>query len=188
MVDPWAVLRRLRTYLRPGGLVMASSPNVSHYSVIGMLLKGDWTLADSGRMDRTHLRWFTPRSYADMFKTCGFEVLSTEPLRAPGQAAKLIARLSGGRLEHLFVGQIVVVGKKTGGLDFRLTDAWVSLRASGSCERCAAGERPTGPAALRTASNAAASRRVVLFTGRQTRGCRGFSSVPRTGLGESGKN
>ena len=114
MVDPWAVLRRLRTYLRPGGLVMASSPNVSHYSVIGMLLKGDWTLADIGRMDRTHLRWFTPRSYADMFQTCGFEVLSTEPLRAPGQAAKLIAKLSGGRLEHLFISQIVLVGKKTG--------------------------------------------------------------------------
>jgi 2-polyprenyl-3-methyl-5-hydroxy-6-metoxy-1,4-benzoquinol methylase len=113
LVDPWAVLRRLRTYLRPGGLVMASSPNVSHYSVIVMLLKGHWTLADSGRMDRTHLRWFTPRSYTDMFRSCGFEVLSTEPLRAPGYAAKLAAKLSGGRLEHLFISQIVVVGKKT---------------------------------------------------------------------------
>jgi 2-polyprenyl-3-methyl-5-hydroxy-6-metoxy-1,4-benzoquinol methylase len=113
LVDPWAVLRRLRTYLRPGGLVMASSPNVSHYSVIWMLLKGDWTLADSGRMDRTHLRWFTPRSYADMFQSCGFEVLSTGPLREPGPRAKLIAKLSRGRLEHLFIGQIVVVGKKT---------------------------------------------------------------------------
>jgi 2-polyprenyl-3-methyl-5-hydroxy-6-metoxy-1,4-benzoquinol methylase len=113
LVDPWAVLRRLRTYLRPSGVIMASSPNVSHYSVIGMLLKGDWSLADSGRMDRTHLRWFTPRSYADMFQSCGFEVLSTEPLRQPGPRAKLIAKLSGGRLEHLFVSQIVVVGKKT---------------------------------------------------------------------------
>jgi 2-polyprenyl-3-methyl-5-hydroxy-6-metoxy-1,4-benzoquinol methylase len=113
LVDPWAVLRRLRTYLRPGGLVMASSPNVAHYSVIWMLLKGDWTLADIGRMDRTHLRWFTPRSYADMFQSCGFEVLCTEPLRRPGPRAKLIAKLSRGRLEHLFIGQIVVVAKKT---------------------------------------------------------------------------
>jgi 2-polyprenyl-3-methyl-5-hydroxy-6-metoxy-1,4-benzoquinol methylase len=113
LVDPWAVLRRLRSYLRPGGLVMASSPNVSHYSVIGMLLKGDWTLADSGRMDQTHLRWFTPKSYADMFQSCGFEILSIEPLREPGPRAKLITKLSGGRLEHLFISQIVLVGKKT---------------------------------------------------------------------------
>jgi 2-polyprenyl-3-methyl-5-hydroxy-6-metoxy-1,4-benzoquinol methylase len=112
LVDPWAVLKRLRTYLRPGGLAMASSPNVAHHSTIRMLLKGEWTLAESGRMDRTHLRWFTPRSYADMFRTCGFEVVSTESLSEFGPRAKLVNRLTAGRFEHLFVGQIVVVARK----------------------------------------------------------------------------
>jgi len=111
LVDPWTVLKRLRGFLRPGALAMASSPNVAHYSIIGMLLKGEWTLADSGRMDRTHLRWFTPRSYAEMFRTCGFEVISTEPLSEFGPRAKLVNRLTAGRLEHLFIGQIVVVAK-----------------------------------------------------------------------------
>lgn len=111
LVDPWAVLRRLSAYLRPGAIVFASSPNVAHYSVILMLLKGDWTLADKGRMDRTHLRWFTPKSYAGMFEDCGFGVVSVEPLRKPSLAARLISKLSGGRLEHLFISQIVVVGR-----------------------------------------------------------------------------
>jgi 2-polyprenyl-3-methyl-5-hydroxy-6-metoxy-1,4-benzoquinol methylase len=113
LTDPWSVLRRLRSWLRPGALVMASSPNVAHYSVIKMLLTGDWALADSGRMDRTHLRWFTPRSYKEMFQTCGFDVLSTEPLRPLGSKAGLISKLSGGRAEHLFISQIVVIGKNT---------------------------------------------------------------------------
>jgi 2-polyprenyl-3-methyl-5-hydroxy-6-metoxy-1,4-benzoquinol methylase len=112
LVDPWAVLKRLRTYLRPGGLAMASSPNVAHHSVIRMLLKGEWTLADSGRMDRTHLRWFTPKSYADMFRRCGFDVLSAGPLSDFSPRAKLVNRLTARRLEHLFVGQIVVVARK----------------------------------------------------------------------------
>ena len=111
LTDPWSVLRRLRSWLRPGALVMASSPNVAHYSVIKMLLTGDWALTDSGRMDRTHLRWFTPRSYTKMFQSCGFDVLSTEPLRQLGSKAGLISKLSGGRAEHLFVSQIVVIGK-----------------------------------------------------------------------------
>jgi 2-polyprenyl-3-methyl-5-hydroxy-6-metoxy-1,4-benzoquinol methylase len=111
LVDPWVVLKRLRHFLRPGALAMASSPNVAHYSTIRMLLKGEWTLADSGRMDRTHLRWFTPKSYAEMFRACGFEVVSTEPLSEFGPRAKLINRLTARRLEHLFIGQIVVVAK-----------------------------------------------------------------------------
>jgi 2-polyprenyl-3-methyl-5-hydroxy-6-metoxy-1,4-benzoquinol methylase len=111
LVDPWATLRRLRAYLRPGALVLASSPNVAHYSVIQMLLRGDWTLEDSGRIDRTHLRWFTPRSYGEMFRDCEFEVLSVEPLRKPGSKARLISRLSGGRLEHLFISQIIMIAR-----------------------------------------------------------------------------
>lgn len=111
LVDPWVALKRLRRFLRPGALAMASSPNVAHHSTIRMLLKGEWTLANSGRMDRTHLRWFTPKSYAEMFRACGFEVVSTEPLSELGPRAKLANRLTAGRLEHLFIGQIVVVAK-----------------------------------------------------------------------------
>jgi 2-polyprenyl-3-methyl-5-hydroxy-6-metoxy-1,4-benzoquinol methylase len=116
LVDPWAVLKRLRAYLRPGGLAMASSPNVAHHAIIRMLLKGEWTVADSGVMDRTHLRWFTPRSYADMFRACGFEVVSAGPLSEFGSRAKLVNRHTAKRLEHLFVGQIVVVARNGGSL------------------------------------------------------------------------
>ena len=90
---------------------MASSANVAHHSTIRMLLKGEWTLANSGRMDRAHLRWFTPKSYAEMFRAWGFEVVSAEPLSELGPRAKLANRLTAGRLEHLFIGQIVVVAK-----------------------------------------------------------------------------
>ena len=111
LVDPWAVLKRLRPLLRPGALVFASSPNVAHHSMIRMLIKGRWDLEDLGRMDRTHLRWFTPRSYAQMFRDCGFEIVSLEQVRKPGPRARLINALTGGRLKHLFISQIVVVAK-----------------------------------------------------------------------------
>src|SRR5210317_622352 len=35
--DPWAVLRQLHSYLKPGALVLASSPNVANKRVISML-------------------------------------------------------------------------------------------------------------------------------------------------------
>lgn len=79
LVDPWKVLARLKPLLKAGGLIFASSPNVSHRSIIHMLLRGDWSLTDFGPMDRTHLRWFTPKSYAKMFRSSGFTVRAVDP-------------------------------------------------------------------------------------------------------------
>lgn len=61
MVDPWAVVDRLVTdYLAEGGLLIASLPNVRHYSVVlPLLFRGRWDYADAGLLDRTHLRFFT---------------------------------------------------------------------------------------------------------------------------------
>lgn len=112
LVDPWKVLKRLSFLLRPGGLVFASSPNAAHHSMIRMLLNGRWDLQDSGRMDRTHLRWFTPRSYAQMFRDCGFEVLAVAPIVQPGGKARFVNACTGGRLAHLFISQILLTARK----------------------------------------------------------------------------
>ena len=39
-MDPGAALRKIRPLLKPEALVFASSPNISHYSAIRMLLRG----------------------------------------------------------------------------------------------------------------------------------------------------
>lgn len=108
LVDPWAVLKRLQPLLKPGAIVLASSPNISHWHVVCELIGGDWQLTDAGHKDRTHLRWFTPKSFRRMFNECGYLVKDVFPIRRPGWKAQLISRLSGGRLAHLFISQICV--------------------------------------------------------------------------------
>ena len=39
LIDPWAVLKKLRPFLRPSGLLYASSPNVAHISVLRQILR-----------------------------------------------------------------------------------------------------------------------------------------------------
>lgn len=106
LVDPWAALAKVRPLLRPGALVFASSPNVAHHRVIWMLVCGDWHTADAGVMDRTHLRWFTPRSYRALFASCGYVVDSVRALGPLSKKARAVSLLTAGRLHHLFVGQI----------------------------------------------------------------------------------
>jgi 2-polyprenyl-3-methyl-5-hydroxy-6-metoxy-1,4-benzoquinol methylase len=105
LTDPWTTLERLLRCLKPGGFVLASSPNLAHWRVIWRLMKGRFDYEPDGVMDRTHLRWFTSATYREMFEAVGLQVLHSGPLCAPGPTARAIIQLSGGRLSHLFAVQ-----------------------------------------------------------------------------------
>ena len=61
--DPLPVLVALNRSLAAGGRVIVSVPNVAHLWVRLSLLLGRWDYADRGILDRTHLRFFTRRSF-----------------------------------------------------------------------------------------------------------------------------
>ena len=106
LVEPWEVVRRMAELLRPGGIALASSPNVAHYHVIASLLRGRFDLTDQGTFDRTHMRWFTPRTYAEMFERAGLRVETVKPVTPFAPRVRLLSSLSGGRIDHLFMRQI----------------------------------------------------------------------------------
>lgn len=104
-VDPWQVLTSLGRYLRPGALVLSSSPNVAHWKIIRQLWNGRFDLEDKGIMDRTHLRWFTPATYAELFRDNGYAVDRVWPIADLPSGKRLLALMLGGR-EHLYYKQI----------------------------------------------------------------------------------
>lgn len=85
LADPWAVLARHRTWLRPEGVVVACIPNVQHWSVLRGLISGQWRYTDEGLLDRTHLRFFTLEGIHEMFARAGLEVIDTLTRRLHGQ-------------------------------------------------------------------------------------------------------
>lgn len=72
---PWDVVQKMRAYLKPGGAVLASIPNVMHWSVVQDLLAGNWTYQEAGILDKTHLRFFTFNEIVKMFKIAGYAEL-----------------------------------------------------------------------------------------------------------------
>jgi 2-polyprenyl-3-methyl-5-hydroxy-6-metoxy-1,4-benzoquinol methylase len=72
--QPEAVLVNVKRYLKPGGMILASIPNIMHISVLGDLLNGNFTYQDSGILDRTHLRFFTKAEIQKMFSRAGYEI------------------------------------------------------------------------------------------------------------------
>lgn len=73
LVDPARVLRHLARWLQPDGAILVSLPNVRHESVVlPLLVEGLWDYADSGILDRTHLRFFTRKGMLRMLDDAGF--------------------------------------------------------------------------------------------------------------------
>jgi len=84
--DPAAVLRLTRQVLAPGGVVIASIPNIAHWTVRWELLWGRFDYQSCGIMDATHLRWFTEQSVRNLFESSGFRVNAMQHTAGIGAA------------------------------------------------------------------------------------------------------
>lgn len=92
--DPWSCLQRQAPLLKPHGTLLACIPNVQHWSVILMLLRGEWPLADEGLFDRTHLRWFTRSGITNLTQQAGLTIQEIQPrIFDPAQARAFLQAL-----------------------------------------------------------------------------------------------
>jgi methionine biosynthesis protein MetW len=138
LAEPERLLRRVHDWLRPGGRLVASMPNVRHHTVVRSLLEGNWTYEAAGLLDRTHLRFFTRRDIEDLVRRAGFAVEEVQGVPGPGDeewwkegrrdevhAGRLhIAGLPAGEAEEFYVYQYLVSASPVapGGPPVRPTD------------------------------------------------------------------
>lgn len=73
--DPWRILKESIKFLDNEGVVIASLPNVRHYSVIlNLIFKGYWPYRERGIHDKNHLRFFTFRNIQELFKEADLSI------------------------------------------------------------------------------------------------------------------
>jgi SAM-dependent methyltransferase len=133
LVDPWRVLRQQVHWLRDGGYVVASVPNVSHMQLILSLVAGQWNYEEEGLLDRTHLRFFTYQTTQQLFLQAGLSILECratispypdnaqwEQLLAP-VAQKLGRDMSQFRLESSVLQYLVLAVKRSAAPPARTT-------------------------------------------------------------------
>ena len=72
--DPLSLLKRIREWLAPNGVLITSLPNVRNHTVIQSLLAGNWTYESAGLLDADHVRFFTRREIEKLLFRGGFEI------------------------------------------------------------------------------------------------------------------
>jgi glycosyltransferase involved in cell wall biosynthesis/SAM-dependent methyltransferase len=118
--NPWHVLTTVKKWMPPDGIVIASIPNTSHYSIILDLLRGRWDYIPFGLLCISHIRFFTRATIEEMFTKAGYTLVTLEPQPFPAQLREALFRLIGERIKDgQFSDEILhpgyyVVAKKVG--------------------------------------------------------------------------
>jgi len=114
--DPWSLLKMHGEFLKKGGQVVASIPNVAHYRIIKMLKRQEWDYKNSGVLDRSHYRFFTLKSAKRMFEDAGFRIVEIENKIAASKSRKIINSIFCNRLLDSITEQYIIVAQKRGAI------------------------------------------------------------------------
>jgi O-antigen biosynthesis protein len=112
--DPGATLARLRPFLKPGGELVVSTPNVANWAIRLSLLAGRWAYTDRGILDRTHTHLFTRRTLVETIEGAGYRVERVDyTVPVPGDRDDLdaVGRAVGGLRPTLFAYQWLVTAQ-----------------------------------------------------------------------------
>lgn len=72
--DPFGMLKKCYDRMNDGGVVIASIPNIMHYTVMRQLINGRFQYENEGLLDKTHVHFFTFNEIVKMFNEVGFTV------------------------------------------------------------------------------------------------------------------
>lgn len=98
--DPWEIVRRLHGALAPGGVIVASIPNIRFYKAsFPLFFLGRRNLEDSGIRDRTHLRWFVRDTAISLMTSSGLTLEKVVDKPGGGGKIRLIRALTFGVLK-----------------------------------------------------------------------------------------
>ena len=74
LVDPQKVLIKLSYFLNKDGRIIIAVPNIAYYKWRFRLLKGNWTMEETGIFDRTHLHFYSYNSIDALYTNSIFKL------------------------------------------------------------------------------------------------------------------
>ena len=112
LYTPANALEKVRPFIKSGGDLIASVPNITHASICWEIAHGRFNYRKYGLLDNTHIRFFTKRTLSELFEAAGYRILSLDRvIKLPMKpSSALIARRS--RTDHFSNGLTPIIPRQ----------------------------------------------------------------------------
>lgn len=124
--EPLLVLSKYKEYLKPGGLIISSTGNIANWHVRLNLLFGRFEYKEKGILDKTHLRFYTKKTFKKLMRDAGLKIVDIKAtpiplpmlaqMTAKGKPLNFIHQLNylvTLLWKNIFAFQFVIIAKKT---------------------------------------------------------------------------
>ncbi len=118
LVDPWGVVETISGYLKKGGLLIVSLPNIQEIQTLyKVFILGDFAYnPEGGILDKTHIRFFTKKNIKNLFTTKDLKVqqlIHGFEIQLGGKSKRALAnKLTLGLLSDFWAVQYLVIAQK----------------------------------------------------------------------------
>ena len=118
LINPWELIKQSQRILKNNGVIIASIPNVRHFSTIFcLIIKGYWPYRERGIHDKTHLRFFTKKNIRELFENENLKKEKIIPkyriIEKPSKINKYSKILTIFPFKSFFIFQYISIYRKT---------------------------------------------------------------------------
>ena len=93
MADHDRFLQDIQRHMQPGAFLVGSVPNVRYFFHLwNLMVRKDWHYMDHGTLDRTHLRFFTQKSWRATLQAHRFSIETLHGINEPSWGDRLLRR------------------------------------------------------------------------------------------------
>ncbi|MBU0699941.1 methyltransferase domain-containing protein [bacterium] len=110
LLDPYTIIKKIKKYLKPSGIVISSIPNIQECMTLLSIFKGDFKYVDSGILDKTHLRFFCKKNMIKLFDN-DFIIRKIQIKNQNGSKRAIVNKLTFRIFEHFLATQYIIVAE-----------------------------------------------------------------------------
>lgn len=116
LIDPWAIVAKLTSFLKIGGCLITSIPNIRiKNALFKIYFKGDFGYTSEGTFDKTHLRFFCKKNMVQMLTTESLQIVEIKrnfDLNPKNARTKFLNRITVNLFEEFLALQFLFAVKR----------------------------------------------------------------------------